>query len=220
MLGNHFKQFQGKIQLSTHKKAIDSLLEFLSDKIVEFPAFFKANTNGKLNEDRTSSALEIFLQRQSRSSDSIFMFQFQTPLEGKRTTNISVLYASPYSSIELFFIIEAKRLPAPEKEREREYVHGELGAMERFTRGYHGKMLEQSAIIGYIEHEDCEPWRKEIKNWINDLIRSNADASIVWDNDDLLTLLTSSMSICTYSSLNKRLELTGITLTQFHLGIN
>lgn len=220
MLGNNFKQYQGNIQFSFDKKAVESLLAFLAENIPAFPGFLKANTTGKLYEDRISGKLEIFLQRLSRSENSVFMFQFQTPLEGKRSTDISVIYAAPYSSTEPFFIIEAKRLPTPGSGREREYVHGELGAMERFKRGHHGRSLEQSAILGYIEKEDHDYWHKQIFSWITDLINSNTDTSIVWDKNDLLTFLKDINGIHTYQSVNKRSGTTEIKLTHFLININ
>jgi hypothetical protein len=220
MLGNNFKQYQGNIQFSIDKKAVESLLAFLSDNIPDFPAFLKSNTSRKLNEDRISGKLEIFLQRHARSDNSIFMFQFQTPLEGKRSTDLSVIYAAPYSTTEPFFIIEAKRLPTPGNGRDREYVQGDLGAMERFKRGHHGKNLEQSAILGYVEKEDHDHWHKQICSWITDLINANTDTSIVWDKNDLLTFLKDIQGIHTYKSLNKRAGITEIKLTHFLININ
>ena len=71
--------------------------------ISKFSGFLKQTNTPLLNEDGITSKLEIFLQRQAKKEDEIFMFQFQTPLSNtRRTTDISVLQTSLYSSTEPF----------------------------------------------------------------------------------------------------------------------
>jgi hypothetical protein len=51
-----------------------------------------------------------------------------------------------------FVVFEGKRLPAPSKSREREYVSGGndySGGIQRFKRGLHGATVEDTAIVGY-----------------------------------------------------------------------
>ena len=190
MLKNYDKHHFGNIDFSTTAKATDAVFKFLDLHLPEFPNFLSSQNLINPNEDIITSKLEIFLQRQARLTDEVFMFQFQSPeMYSKRSTDMSVIYASPFSSSESFFVIESKRLPTPGSGREREYVQGNLGAMERFKRGHHGRNLQQSAIFGYVEAMDYNHWHKAICSWINDLIIGNTDSTILWSSNDLLSFL-------------------------------
>jgi hypothetical protein len=76
---------------------------------------------------------------------------------------------------EPIFIIEAKRLPTPTKEREKEYVVGKTqngnpnGGIERFKLEKHGKGLNECGIIGYVEKHDFDYWYTQINLWIQEL---------------------------------------------------
>ena len=221
MLRNYDKHYFGNIEFSTTTKAVDAVIKFLDLHLCEFPKFLKSQNLTNINENIITSKLEIFLQRQAKLTDEIFMFQFQCPeANSKRSTDMSVIYAAPFSSTESFFVIEAKTLPTPGSGREREYVQGNLGAMERFKRGHHGRSLERSAILGYVEAENYDHWHKAICSWINELIQENTDTSILWNTDDLLTFLKNVNGINLYNSLNARIGNTQIQLTHYWININ
>lgn len=221
MLKNYDKHHFGNIEFSITTKATSAVINFLDLHLSGFPKFLKEQNLSSLNENIITSKLEIYLQRQARLTNEVFMFQFQCPeSNSKRSTDMSVIYASPFSSTESFFVIEAKRLPTPGTGREREYVQGNLGAMERFKRGHHGKNLQQSAIFGYIEEESYPHWHGAVCSWINELIAGNNDATILWNTDDLLSFLKTVNGINLYQSLNARLESTQIRLTHYWININ
>ncbi len=92
-----------------------------------------------------------------------------------------------YSQEHSFFSLEAKRLPSPEKKREREYLvsHDDTprGGVERFKRCIHGKELKYSAIIGYIQGENFDYWIVKLNSWIDQLIQ---DPDSMWHEDDKL----------------------------------
>ena len=221
MLKNYDKHHFGIIDFSTTAKAKDAIISFLDLKLSDFPKFLRAQNLPNLNEDIITSKLEIFLQRQAILSEEIFMFQFQCPeTNSNRSTDMSAVYASPFSSTESIFVIEAKRLPTPGSGRQREYVQGNLGAIERFKRGHHGRNLKQSAIFGYVEAEDFDYWHKTICSWINDLINYNIDTTITWNKDDLLSFLGNVNGINLYNSLNARVDKTQIQLKHYWLNIN
>ena len=221
MLRNYDNTYQGTIDFNIGRKAIQSLVAFLDINISKFPGFLKQTNTISINEDGITSKLEIFLQRQSRLDDEIFMFQFQTPLSTtKRTTDISVLYTSLFSSVEPFFLIEAKRLPTPGSGREREYVKGNHGAIERYKRSQHGKCMELSAIIGYIEDNNFDYWLKEVCSWVTDLINSNTDITIDWSNNDLLKFVESFSSSNKYKSQHARKDDCNIGLLHYWIHVN
>ncbi|WP_052911464.1 hypothetical protein [Riemerella anatipestifer] len=73
------------------------------------------------------------------------------------------------------FVMEAKRLPAPTKAREKEYVIGTTksgnpnGGIERFKLKKHGLGLSECGILAYIEDEDFNYWFNQINDWIKEL---------------------------------------------------
>ncbi len=87
------------------------------------------------------------------------------------------------------FVMEAKRLPAPSKAREKEYVFGTTtsgnpnGGIERFKLKKHGLGLTECGILAYIENEDFKYWFNQINNWIKEL--SNIENSN-WNIDECL----------------------------------
>ena len=87
------------------------------------------------------------------------------------------------------FVMEAKRLPVPSKNREKEYVIGLTqngnpnGGIERFKLGKHGMGLQQCGMLGYVEKEDYGHWLKTVNGWIEDLSRQEGS---IWDIKELL----------------------------------
>jgi len=141
-------------------KTVDSIINFLDVKLPGFTS--DLNTTAK-NEDDISQECCIYLDREAR--ESLFMFHFQHKYEGGRSSDFSVISAKKFSSKEPLFVIEAKRLPTPGTGRQQEYVHGNLGGIERFKREYHGSGLSRSAMFGYIQKETCDHWLGEINSW-------------------------------------------------------
>lgn len=73
------------------------------------------------------------------------------------------------------YSVEAKRLPAPSKNREKEYVIGKKknGGIERFKLEEHGKGLIECGMVGYIEKDSFDYWFKSINSWISELSGRN-----------------------------------------------
>ncbi len=101
-----------------------------------------------------------------------------------------------YTIYDPFFVIEAKRLPAPRRDREREYLTGTdrtsgsaTGGIQRFKLGLHGALVESAAIIGYVQSETTNHWFTTINNWIEDLIVSEAGTDCVWTESEKIDQL-------------------------------
>jgi len=106
----------------------------------------------------------------------------------------------------LELLIEAKRLPTPGSGRKKEYLEGNLGGVQRYKKGHHGKDLLESAIIGYIQDKNnCNHWYKEINSWITELINTNRESDIQWETDDYLVQKDNFNTIQKYTSKNKRI---------------
>lgn len=123
-----------------------------------------------------------------------------------------------------FFSLEAKILPTPGSDREKEYLIGRevngkyryYGGVERFKKGLHGKGLKYSGLIGYIKQKDFEYWQATINNWVGELIVSNHDISIMWTEDDKLVEQCINPSTARFISINKRKS---DSITLFHLWV-
>ena len=122
-------------------------------------------------------------------------FKHESPQSGTRTVDIgihgtkeaTVIGVRPYSIYEPFLVIEAKRLPAPSRDREREYVTGTdrssggpTGGIQRFKLGLHGSNVETAAMVSYIEQHSPSHWHGAINGWIADLIGVTSTDGCVW----------------------------------------
>lgn len=116
-----------------------------------------------------------------------------------------------------FFAIEAKRLPAPRSDREREYVSGARGALERFKRGVHGRGLRFVGVIAYVQGNDFTFWRETINGWIDDLMRERP-ASLLWEEGDKLGLESSTARSARLRSTSRR-HPDDALLTVFHVWV-
>ncbi len=198
------------------KLSIEMIIAYLDERLPYFPNFFKVRYSTTYltdSEPIISQNLSTFLNT-FRKPDEVSLFNFER--EWKRSR-----YAVDFAVIDVksfkesnekpkpFFTIEAKRLPAPKKNkkdnsREKEYVAGNSGGVERYKRGKHGIELFQSAIVGYVQKENCSHWHKEINKWIKDL-ESKSDSSIQWNSSDLLKEVENFGIIRKYNSQNTRI---------------
>jgi hypothetical protein len=96
-----------------------------------------------------------------------------------------------YAGRTRFLLIETKRLPTPGTGREREYLTGDLGGVERFKLGRHGVGLRAVGIIGYVQRHGFEHWRCTINGWVDELVAGSAPGSF-WGEDDKLLLESAS----------------------------
>jgi len=98
------------------------------------------------------------------------------------------------------FIMEAKRLPAPSKDREKEYVVGMTpsgnpsGGIQRFKLENHGGSLSECGMIAYIEDGLFSDWQAKINDWIYELIPT-------WSKKEKLKLIDEQEFYSHYHSL-------------------
>lgn len=115
------------------------------------------------------------------------------------------------------FSVECKRLPAPEKSREKEYVIGDKdnGGIERYKSEKHGKGLKECGLLAFVEKENFNHWSNKINDWIVELSKSN----IHWKDDEALTQIESNQNFCILNSIVHR-DKDDINLTHFLVSIS
>lgn len=163
----HFVEFSKKVKgeiTASEKSLTDKLCKYLNRNAGAYPFYFH-HENVENHASGISPQIDIGTLSESEKL-----------LIGDRS----------YGEFDSFFSIEAKRLPTPGQNREKEYVIGQdrsSGGIERFKKGIHGKNLRYAAIIGYIQKEDFEFWFLKINNWIDELINSSNNK---WLSEDKL----------------------------------
>ena len=184
---------------STDEGLIPKTLIFIRDQLPDWRD--DAERPRDVAEQSLNFHLCVFLNRRSRSLLPMVHFQREVP-QGKArlvdmgvlgTEELTVIDARGYSIYEPFLVIEAKRLPAPGLDREREYVAGAnrnnaspTGGVQRFKLGLHGADIETAAMIGYIQKKTAAYWYDMINQWIMDLSSENAGDDCEWRSEEKL----------------------------------
>jgi hypothetical protein len=234
MLSNvNFMNGFGKITKAVQPNAsIHAVIEFVEEHLDEFSNRY----SHIVPEESLNYYLVSLLSKYSHQRKCLFRFQSEAKQDPQKGNCASVdigvmsnvdegvlIETKYYCADEPFFSLEAKRLGKLHKIREKEYLIGrmenekyiECGGVERFKKGIHGKTLNYSAIIGYVQERDFNFWVTDINKWIEELI-INSNESICWGEKD--KLVEESIGITArYRSENSRLNLENITL--FHLWV-
>jgi hypothetical protein len=200
------------------EKIYEILFVFMDDVLFQY----KPLTNEK-GENKITQDLEIFLNEETRARDTFFAFQNQYE-EGNATTDIAVYIRS---NRERFCWIEAKRLPTPDtnKDRdEREYVivnqekeNGKKkfrgnGGIQRFKEGKYAPNLSYSIMIGYIQDgNSTDYWLSNINEWIMKLADANSE---FWSIQDCLNKHASG-KCDRFLSVHKRKDKSNIALHHY-----
>ena len=112
------------------------------------------------SEEKLNGLLCDYLSYQVRHEWPMVVFRHEEPQKGRRRVDMSAKTKQPiiaatrdFTKYDPFLVIEGKRLPAPERGREREYVTGfdkTSGGLQRFKLGLHGASLEIAAMVAYV----------------------------------------------------------------------
>jgi len=174
-------------------------------------------TKRKLNEDELT---QIFIEQATRlirKKDLPFNINSQYRDITNRSKGFSDFYFYPNEldiSATSIFSVESKRLPSPEKKREKEYVIGnnQNGGIERYKIEKHGKGLNECGLLGFIENETTEYWLKTINGWIVDLSKSDR----TWNNNEILKEIEKQIDYCHLNSIARSASR---DISLFHLWI-
>lgn len=159
----------------------------------------------KLNEDELTQVYIEQSQILIRKEDYPFNINGQYRDINNLSKGFSDFYFYPNEqniSTTSLYSVECKRLPSPDKPREKEYVIGKTnnGGIERYKIEKHGKGLEKCGLLGFIENESSDYWLLTVNNWIEELSIVSND----WKKDEILVQKEKTNNYCFLDSVAYR----------------
>jgi hypothetical protein len=193
----------GSLNPEVHRPATfrHELVEFIANELPKWKS--RPDRPIVAAETALTSQLCAHLNSASRHADGwdVLQFRVEEPDELKGGRKIDLVAAPSGTTIviegrrhidfESLMPLECKRLPTPQgaDRDEREYVisrFSSTGGIHRFKTGQHGGAHRLGAMIGYVQGETRDYWRRQVKRWIEELAKSGSSG---WSTGDLLELL-------------------------------
>lgn len=214
---------------------------FIEEKIELFPAYLSASIKFQnlpdniQGENKLTEQFHRFLTSQlgnydykivSKEDIYNFIIENQTSGEGHRSYDISIILGKLTHNAGKILVIEAKRLPTLGTKREKEYLFGNLGAIERFRKEVHGQDVKsnKAIILGYIQKENSSFWLEKINTWIDEESKEIEynESVISWTERDKLKVDNSfsNKKVKKLKSIHKRITLAEIELIHYWIEIN
>lgn len=147
-------------------------------------------------EEKLNLQLCKYLNVRARNDFPMAYFNHEEPQGPFRRIDLSVTPESvivagarTHTKYEPYLVMEGKRLPAPSKARQQEYVTGGqkiTGGLQRFKMGLHGGDLEIGAMIAYVQDGKLDGWLNIINEWIKALHDTDCAEGCKWSNDEAL----------------------------------
>lgn len=184
-----------------------------------------------LSEPALNQQLVKFLDSHARNDFAMVRFDHEEIEPKRRSVDFSAspietmaIGAKQYTIYNPFLVFECKRLPAPSKKREKEYITGgkeRSGGIQRFKLGLHGAKLNLVGMIGYIQKSSLRDWHSQINEWISELSNGEIDDGCKWDDNEKLQELEEDMrgGIANCRSVHNRTDGVSDEITIQHLWI-
>lgn len=170
------------------KQHLTSLVDFIYRTLPDWrddPERPDADRETALNE-----TLCGMLNTRAKKHIPCFHFIHEAAATGRRSMDMAlkpdekfVFLARTYTKYDTVLAIECKRLPAPARDREREYVSGgdkTTGGIQRFKLSEHGAGLPVAVMVGYIQSGLAQIWFEKINRWIVELIGDGTGDGLRW----------------------------------------
>jgi len=148
------------------------------------------------SEEALNAQLCKFLSVRAAREFPMIHFHHEERQTGTRRVDLSALPTiavtigpTSYTKYDPILVFEGKRLPAPTRDREREYVTGgskKSGGIQRFKLSLHGAALDTAAMIGYVQNGQLSDWHDSINAWISEVVASGGSSEERWAPEDLL----------------------------------
>lgn len=210
------------MDISSHA-TIDLIKMCMTGTVVHFREYLKLGFHKKkdLNENDLTQEYTKQAQILIRKENYPFNIEGQYQDAYNLSKGFSDFFFYPNEqgvSTASIFSVESKRLPSPDKNREKEYVVGDNdnGGVERYKTEKHGKGLVHCGLLGFVEDKDFNHWQSTINEWILDLSKSDFS---VWKIDEVLTTSDSQADYHVLSSVAHR-RTDDISLTHLWLYVN
>lgn len=156
------------------------------------------------SENKLNLQLSKFLDSHARNDFPMVFFQHEEYQSGRTSVDISAspneavsVGAKTYTIYDPIVVFEGKRLPAPSRGREKEYVTGGIeksGGIQRFKLGLHGPNYEIAAMVGYLQEGSACDWHDKINKWITELSNGTIADVCVWNVSEMLETLEEDSS--------------------------
>lgn len=153
------------------------------------------------SEERLNAQLCKYLNVTASERFPMIYFHHEEKQPANRRVDFSALprkaqpvgdqYCTKYKP---FIVFEGKRLPAPRRNREREYVTGgnaKSGGIQRFKLGLHGNEQDLAVMVGYIQSGEPSFWLSNINQWIKSLDKTVSPGGESWSQAEQLKQFTS-----------------------------
>ena len=195
---------------------IENIINFMHQTIPIWVSESKVGDN--ISEGDLNSSLCDTLDSEARDKLPLIRFHHEDPAGKQRRLDLGAkpvkqIFASKhsYSRHDTILPIEGKRLPAPKKEREREYVSGveakkTTGGMQRFKTGDNGRTHSHAVLVAYIQENNFHHWEKQVNSWIDEFVINPPPTGETWDVSEKLTTQTSAPQITKLTSILLRNE--------------
>jgi len=156
------------------------------------------------SENKLNLQLSKFLDSHARNDFPMVFFQHEEYQSGRTSVDISAtptetvsVGAKTYTIYDPIVVFEGKRLPAPSRGREKEYVTGGIeksGGIQRFKLGLHGPNHDIAAMVGYLQEGSACDWHDKINKWITELSNDTIADVCVWNISEMLETLEEDSS--------------------------
>jgi hypothetical protein len=187
------------------------------------------------SENRLNAQLCKYLDSHARNERPMIRFDIEEYQSGQRRADLSAslsegvpLKAQGYTIHDPILIIECKRLPAPKRNREKEYVSSGTdrkisGGIQRFKLGLHGGQDRLAVLVGYVQREDRATWHARISHWIGQFACGELQDTCCWNKEETLVFLEEdgSKGCGSYRSSHRRTGAASMsTIEIMHLWIS
>lgn len=204
---NIFNLSQPNIELPQNRMVI-LVKECMVETVAHFQSYLKLgfHKKKKLNENDLNQLYTKQVQIHIRKRDYPFNIEGQYQDVYNQSKGFSDFFFYPNEQNEelsSIYSVESKRLPSPEKKREKEYVIGEKnnGGIERFKTEKHGRGLSECGLLGFVENKDFNHWHTTINGWIDDLSKL---PKTTWKSDEVLSEIDINTDYCILESMAHR----------------
>ncbi len=160
-------------------RPVELIIDSLKRTVPHFKSYLLTKIDKKyLNEDELTQVFVEQLDIQIRKLNLPFGVKNEYQDIYSRSPGYSDFYFHPieeFKSTASLFSVECKRLPAPTKSREKEYLIGNKknGGIERYKLEIHGRGLSNCGMLAFIEDKSTDHWLKSINEWIYEIAESD-----------------------------------------------